>query len=465
MMNFLVLPPEVNSSRMFSGGGSGSLLAAAAGWDGLAAELRSAAASFWSVTAGLAGDRWQGPSSVAMGEVAVSYVAWLRAAATHAEQVATQARVTAEAFEAAFAATVHPAAVGANRAQLLSLVGSNMFGQNASAIAAIEAMYEQMWAQDVAAMVGYHTAASSAGGQLMSARQSPQRPLGQESGTVSEIRITVPMNSPLYSPKFIQKLEGQTAPQYAALNAAIGENWFPGTTPEVVNYPAGAGLINSPTAPTANQSVAIGQHMLNTDILNAVANGQPVVVAGLSEGTIVIDAEEAYLATAPNAPPPNMVTFVEFSNPQRGLADTYLPAGVTIPGVGYTVHDAPVSQYNTAVVYNQYEGWGNPPDRPWHLLADVNAVAGAAYLHVPTEFASPSQAVEVSSVTNSLGGTTTTYMIPASKLPMLIPLQQIGVPSPIVDKLNNILTPIVNEGYSQYDPTGGPYINHGSLVW
>ena len=465
MMNFLVLPPEVNSSRMFSGEGSGSLLAAAAGWGGLAAELRSAAASFWSVTAGLSGGWWQGPSSAAMGEAAAGYVAWLGAAATHAEQVATQARVTAGAFEAAFAATVHPAAVAANRAQLLSLVGSNVFGQNASAISAIDAMYEQMWAQDVAAMVGYHTAASSAGGQLTSGQRPPQSALAQRSGSSSGVRITVPMNSPLYSPLIIQKLEGLTAPQYAALNVAIGENWFPGTTPEVVNYPAGAGLINSPTAPTANRSIAIGQQVLNTDILNAVATGQPVVVAGLSEGSIVIDAEEAYLAAAPNAPAPNMVTFVEFANPQRGLADTYLPVGVTIPGVGYTVHDAPVSQYNTAVVYHQYEGWSNPPNRPWHLLADVNAVAGAAYLHVPTEFASPSQAVEVSSVTNSLGGTTTTYMIPASTLPMLIPLQQIGVPSPIVGKLNDILTPIVNEGYSQYDPTGGPYFNHGSLVW
>ena len=48
---------------------------------------------------------------------------------------------------------------------------------------------------------------------------------------------------------------------------------------------------------------------------------------------------------------------------------------------------------------------------------------------------------------------------------MLIPLQQLGVPSPIVDTLNNVLTPIVNEGYSQYDPSGGPYFSHGTLVW
>jgi PPE-repeat protein len=42
-MDFGVLPPEINSARMYSGPGSGPLLAAATGWDGLAAELSSAA--------------------------------------------------------------------------------------------------------------------------------------------------------------------------------------------------------------------------------------------------------------------------------------------------------------------------------------------------------------------------------------------------------------------------------------
>jgi hypothetical protein len=256
----------------------------------------------------------------------------------------------------------------------------------------------------------------------------------------------------------------ETSQQYAALNAAIGENWFPGTTPEVVNYPATAGLLSSLKAPTANQSFAIGQQMLNTDILNATAGGQSVVVTGLSEGTIVIDHEEAYLATAPNAPAPSQVTFVEFANPERGIADTYLHAGTTVSGIGYTVAAAPVSQYNTALLYTQYEGVADPPDRPWHLLADVNALVGWHLFHGPTALASPSQAVEVSSVTDPLGGTTTTYMIPTSTLPLLMPLQHIGVPSRIVSELNSVLTPIVNEGYSQYDP-GGPYFSHGNLVW
>ncbi|REZ29577.1 PPE domain-containing protein, partial [Mycobacterium tuberculosis] len=65
-------------------------------------------------------------------------------------------------FEAALAATVHPAIISANRALFVSLVVSNLLGQNAPAIAATEAAYEQMWAQDVAAMFGYHAGASAA---------------------------------------------------------------------------------------------------------------------------------------------------------------------------------------------------------------------------------------------------------------------------------------------------------------
>ena len=38
-MSFLVLPPEINSTLMFSGAGSGPLLEASVAWDGLASEL------------------------------------------------------------------------------------------------------------------------------------------------------------------------------------------------------------------------------------------------------------------------------------------------------------------------------------------------------------------------------------------------------------------------------------------
>jgi PPE-repeat protein len=165
-MNFSVLPPEVNSARMFSGAGSAPMLNAAAAWDGLASELGSAASSFSAVTSGLTSQAWQGPASAAMMAAAAPYTKWLSAAATQATGAAGQARAAAGAFEAALAATVHPLQVAANRNGLVQLVMSNLFGQNWPAIAAAEADYERMWAQDVAAMVGYHAGASAAGAAL-----------------------------------------------------------------------------------------------------------------------------------------------------------------------------------------------------------------------------------------------------------------------------------------------------------
>ncbi|VBA43813.1 Diacyltrehalose acyltransferase Chp2 [Mycobacterium innocens] len=94
----------------------------------------------------------------------------------------------------------------------------------------------------------------------------------------------------------------------------------------------------------------------------------------------------------------------------------------------------------------------------------MNSLFGAAYFHNTASLASLSDAVQVSSATTSLGGTITTYLIPSSTLPMLLPLKEIGVPQPIVDNLNSFLQPIVNDGYSSLTPNSGPYFSHGSLV-
>jgi len=154
-MDFGALPPEINSGRMYSGPGPGSMLAAAAAWNGLAAELHSAGEAYGSVISGLTSEPWVGPSSTAMETAAMPYVAWLNNAAGQAEQTAAQAGAAAEAYQAAFAMTVPPPLIAANRAQLASLVATNILGQNNPAIAATEAEYSEMWAQDATAMYGY----------------------------------------------------------------------------------------------------------------------------------------------------------------------------------------------------------------------------------------------------------------------------------------------------------------------
>ena len=161
-MDFALLAPEVNSGRMYAGPGSGPMLAAAAAWQGLAAELYSAASSSRSAIAGLTAGPWLGPSSASMAAAAATYAAWLSTTAAQAEQTATQAKAAAACYEAAFAATVPPPVIATNRSLLTALVATNVFGQNTPAIAATETDYAEMWAQDAAAMYGYAGASAPA---------------------------------------------------------------------------------------------------------------------------------------------------------------------------------------------------------------------------------------------------------------------------------------------------------------
>ena len=168
---FAALPPEVNSARMYAGPGSGPMLAAAAAWNTLAAEMRTTATAYNSVVTQLLSSGWYGPSSASMLAAATPYLTWLSTTAAQAEQTGTQANAAATAFEAAYAMTVPPPVIAANRSLLAMLVATNIFGQNTPTIASTEAAYAEMWAQDAAAMNGYATSSSTA--SQMTPFQSP----------------------------------------------------------------------------------------------------------------------------------------------------------------------------------------------------------------------------------------------------------------------------------------------------
>ena len=172
-MDFGALPPEVNSGRMYVGAGPGPLLAAAAAWDALGAELHSYAAAYSSTISGMTVGSWLGPAAMSMSAAVAPYVAWATESAAQAEQSAMQARLAAAAYETAFAATVPPPVIAANRSLLTTLIATNFLGQNTAAIAAAEAEYAEMWAQDAAAMYAY-AAASAAATQLAPFTEPPQ---------------------------------------------------------------------------------------------------------------------------------------------------------------------------------------------------------------------------------------------------------------------------------------------------
>jgi PPE-repeat protein len=78
-----------------------------------------------------------GATATTMAAATAPQVTWLKATADQAEQAAGQSKAAAAAYEAAYAMTVPPALVAANRAQLMALIATNLLGQNTPAIAAI----------------------------------------------------------------------------------------------------------------------------------------------------------------------------------------------------------------------------------------------------------------------------------------------------------------------------------------
>ncbi|HXS85730.1 MAG TPA: PPE family protein [Mycobacterium sp.] len=186
-MSFMMFPPEINSSLMYSGAGSGPLMAAASAWSELAADLESTAASYQAVLAQLTGSTWLGPSAARMAAATAPYVEWLATTAGQAAQTSAQAQFAAAAYEGAFASTVPPAVIAANRALLAALVATNFLGQNTPAIMATEAHYMEMWFQDGLTMDTYAAASQQA---VVLPQQTPA-PAASDGGLASDLASAV----------------------------------------------------------------------------------------------------------------------------------------------------------------------------------------------------------------------------------------------------------------------------------
>lgn len=151
-MDFATLPPEINSGRMYSGPGAGSLTDAAAAWDGLAARLRAAAADYRALAS----------TRPALAGAAAPYLDWLDGVVERSERAATRLAAAAAAHRSAVIRMVPPPAVTTNRARRGALARDNRLAQAAPAIAELDAGYERMWVRDADAMYAYARASAAA---------------------------------------------------------------------------------------------------------------------------------------------------------------------------------------------------------------------------------------------------------------------------------------------------------------
>src|SRR6201996_8560176 len=116
VFDFAARPPEVNSTLIYSGAGAGPMMAAATSFSSLSSELATNAAAYESVISQLTGGDWQGPSSSAMAAAAKQGIEWLTPTSAQLQEAAAQATASAAAYEAAFAGSIPPPVVYANRA-------------------------------------------------------------------------------------------------------------------------------------------------------------------------------------------------------------------------------------------------------------------------------------------------------------------------------------------------------------
>jgi PPE-repeat protein len=291
-MDFGALPPEINSGRMYSGPGSTPMRTASAAWNLLAAELESAATQYQS-TIDVLDDEWLGPTSATMAAAVDPYITWMSTTSAQAEQTAAQASAAASAYEAAYAMTVPPLEVAANRTQLAMLVATNVIGQNTPAIAANEAMYGEMWAQDAAAMYGY--AGSSAAASSVKAFSQPPETSNPAAQAMQGSAVTqangastgsgVQSQLQQLTSTIPSSLKQLTSPVSAATNAATQPTGF---LDSILDFLDGA------------DGNSIGT-FLNSSLVNGLVSGSyvspalitPAITSGLADINSLAPAEAA----------------------------------------------------------------------------------------------------------------------------------------------------------------------------
>ncbi|SPM26950.1 PPE family protein, partial [Mycobacterium terramassiliense] len=275
VLDFGALPPEINSGRMYAGPGAGSMMAAASAWDGLATELSLTATGYTSAVTELTSSPWLGPAAQAMVAAATPYISWLSSAAALAEQTANQARAAAAAFETAFALTVPPPVVTANRVLLMTLVATNFFGQNFPAIAATEAQYAEMWAQDATAMYGY--AGASAVATQLNAFSEPAQTTDQSGLAAQAAAVSQAIATPA----------GTSAPQAAAATPALS------FTPDAISVTSIFSSINEALQQLSTGALASPLNPYNWWIVQQFANLNVTNRTALSRATVGL----AYFST------------------------------------------------------------------------------------------------------------------------------------------------------------------------
>ncbi|WP_084655061.1 PPE family protein [Nocardia altamirensis] len=159
-MEWVALPPEINSARLIAGAGVMPMQVAATAYTTLSAEFAAAASALTGLMAGMSA-QWVGPTSaVAMGCFG-TYLSWVNGTCTQLGGAAARAQAQVAAYELAMVTMPPLPVIEANQATGITLAATNFMGVNTAPLAANEAAYVAMWIQAAAVMSAYAAATAA----------------------------------------------------------------------------------------------------------------------------------------------------------------------------------------------------------------------------------------------------------------------------------------------------------------
>ena len=203
---------------------------------------------------------------------------------------------------------------------------------------------------------------------------------------------------------------------------------FPGDAEFAVSVPEGSDNLYN----------AISTHRATT--------GTPLTIGGVSKGApSVVDVLYRLMDDAEN--PEDGVTAP--SRDELNVAIYGAPGKMFFIGTKY--QPIPETPYDILIVAAEYDGIADFPDNPFNLFAILNAVRGAELLHVDAAFYDvANNPVHYRTDTNSLGGTTTTVIVPAARLPLLNDMYESDVFDPkFTALLEKVLRPVIDSAYKR----------------
>jgi PE-PPE domain len=177
----------------------------------------------------------------------------------------------------------------------------------------------------------------------------------------------------------------------------------------------------------------------------------PFVIYGYSQSAEVATFEKRNLAAQHNPPAASFFLLENLNRPNGGILERFQGASIPFFGVTFSGATPTNTAFRTIDVSRQYDALSDFPTNPLNLLSDLNAGAGYSYLHG----AAPSLTLG-DAVLQDTFGDTTYYLIPTNRLPLLMPLAQLGVPDPILAVVDAPLRVLVEAGYNRTISPGQP---------